>query len=99
MSDITPRGAAFADKATILANTRAVTALAHLLAAKGVISEREFEKVRHLHLHEFDALFADMHLPADVSATLEMQRSAIEAMWDYERKADVPDRAGGSTPR
>jgi hypothetical protein len=79
---VDPKASAYADMATILANTRGLTALCHLLAVRGLITEAEFERVRHYHLHEFDNLFQSVELPPSYAAALDERRAAIEAFWE-----------------
>lgn len=74
-------GIVLADMATILANTAAITALAHLLVVKGTITETEFERVRHFHLDQFDQLFSRELLPPTQAELLEQRRAKIDEFW------------------
>lgn len=72
----------FADSVTAMLTARAVIKLHGLLRDKGVITPPEYEAMRHLFLHEFDATTAQQGLVPAAREAIEARRAVLERAWD-----------------
>lgn len=83
------KGNALAGMASAFVANRTVIRLVAILAAKGVLDAGEVEALRHLHLHDFDELFASQ---PDKEAREAMARDRDLLERDWQAAQQVPFR-------
>lgn len=86
----TRKGDPLAAMASAFVANRMVIRLIAILAAKGSLGEAEVEALRHLHLHDFDGLFASQP-NAEAREAMSRDRDLLERDWDKAKQVPFRD--------